>query len=138
MDSDYKDILNKRTKQYSCSFMSNTKWRKVFLLIKNNEIDFRFNTIWNGPETVRETLSNCSEDAISSEYLKDGAVFGGPLIYKEILYVDIFKVEEHKSAKTGAIFLDETKFNKFQIEFNNMGKFNVIEFERHMRITGYQ
>ena len=138
MDLDYRNKLNKRTMKYCCSFMSNTKWQKVFLLLINNSIDFRVKTIWNGSVTKWETLNNSSEDALSDEYIQDGVVSGGPLIYKEILYIEIAKFEKYKLPATGATVLDEQKFESFQKHLNNLGEFKTLEFESHLRLIGYE
>ena len=138
MDPVYRNKLNKRAMKYSCSFMSNTKWQKVFLLLINSSIKFRMKTIWGDFETMWETLSKNSENIISDEYIKDGAIFGGPLIYKEILYIDIAKFEKYKLPATGASFLDEQKFESFQKYLNNLGEFRTEEFESHLRIIGYE
>ena len=138
MDPDYRNKLNKRTMEYSCSFMSNTKWQKVFLLLINNSINFRFKTIWNEYVTSWETLNNSSEKALNDEYIQDGAVSCGPLIYKEILYIEIARFEKYKLSVTGTTVLDEQKFENCQKHLNNLGKFKTLEFESHLRLIGYE
>jgi hypothetical protein len=70
-------------KQFSASFMSNSKWRKLFALL--DTVDTELQVIWKfvGAQNngVRDTLPPLK--ALSETYLTDSFWFG-PCYYKEI------------------------------------------------------
>ena len=139
MSSDYEIKLNKRAMSYGSSYMSDAKWRKFFKLFLNKKVELRYKTFWDDDdyEYSLETVRERAIDFIGNKYLKDGVLLSGPLVYKEILHIDIYKFEECQIVIGNCVPSEEGSLGLFKESLDKIGHFKVVEFDKYLRVLGY-
>lgn len=139
MSSDYEIKLNKRAMSFSSSHMSDAKWRKFFKLFLNKQVQLRYKTFWDEDdyEYSLETVRERAIDFIGNKYLKDGVLKSGPLVYKEIIHIDIYKFEESQAVINNCVSTEKSHLDLFKENLDKTGHFKFIEFDNYIRVLGY-
>ena len=139
MSSDYAIKLNKRAMSYSNSYMSDAKWRKFFKLFLNKKVELCYKTFWDDDdyEYSLETVRERTIDFIGSKYLKDGVLLSGPLVYKEIIHIDIYKFEECEAVIGNSAPSEKVNLDLFKKSLDKTGHFTVVNFDNYIRVLGY-
>jgi len=139
MPTDYEIKLNKRAMAYSNSYMSNSKWIKFFQLFLDKEVALRYKTLWDNEnyEYSLEAVSEVTLDFIGEKYIKDGVLLSGPLVYKEIVHIDIYKFEKLQVQTDNSVPTKNASLDLFKESLDKVGQFRVVEFGDFVRILGY-
>jgi len=150
------ELLDKKIESYNACFMSNAKWRKLFLTIFDNldiieqceivvlnisNMDDK-NIIWTNDVNLTNS-KNKINNYILDDYI-DTPLAGGhdPISYREIEYLEFrkhwTKVIHKKNQWSPEWVKKEQNLNKIKERISDAGKFQWEGTEEYIRIYGYK
>jgi hypothetical protein len=140
---EHKVLVEKEiARRFTASFMSNAKWRKLFLALDENwsELQVIWKLIWYKNDGVREGLPRMR--AIESEYL-NSYFWLGSMYYKEIEWIEFPWIEFPRKGipsfykQVPAAHWDQD-IEAVRGTIESLGQFMLEESPLGFRLLGYQ
>ena len=130
--------IDKKCKRYTIALMNNTKWKKVLNELVLFGLPFQISCIdeerW-GPKNLPDILYT-SED-LANDHIRD-VLIGGPVYYKQIFAIRIFRSETLINPKTGRRYQSTEKSDIFLKKINEIGKLPIELDDEFIYIIGYK
>jgi hypothetical protein len=142
----HKIKIDKKIETYNNGFMSNSKWKKLFLKIFSNiylikyceVVDFFSSSII----TLKTNLGNIDPKKYIHSDCIDNILFETgehTVSYREIEYLEFKKHWKSKeSGKSGNYKIKEQDTNKIKETLEKTGQYEWEETEEYLRIIGYK
>lgn len=126
--------IDKAIASYKCALMNDTKWREVLSLIGAHEMLVQFSFV---REEEYKSLIYFPENGVEGDHTTDCTVHG-PFFLREIFEIRCPRFEEKRDSRTGRKYQDESRYNNFIAEINNLGQLPLTENDYGVIISGYQ
>ena len=123
-------------KRFSASYMSDAKWRKLFLALAPLELKQAY---WKFVDLDDEFSDRFVEaDDIMEEYVGDCGIAGGPFAYQRIEWIEIPAIGRHPIYKTIPHMEFEQNIQEVKNKLDEIGLFEVHQTERGIRVYAYR
>jgi hypothetical protein len=123
-------------RKYSVSFMSNSKWRKVFTALDPLGIKQAYWKLVDANEEIRDIF--LSKDILMEKFIGDSILFCGPIAYRRIEWIEIPSKGIQPGWEHIPIMNFQQDINQVKTILMNLGHFEIEETERGIRIYGHK
>ena len=136
----HSETVDKTIKQnFSISYMSNAKWKKVFKNLDAIDQEEPFlQVIWKFIDNEYEHRHQLPfVSSLEDKYIDDYFWFG-PLYYKEIEYIMFPKLHVPYEREQYPSLHKEQNIEKVKEQLNNIGEFKIKETEVGFKLLGHE
>ncbi|MDR1284609.1 MAG: hypothetical protein LBJ88_00210 [Campylobacteraceae bacterium] len=146
---DRNELVNKKISSFENRFMSNSKWKRLFLTLFENidivklcEVRDFFNPCFIFITTDLQSIDygkHVHNECIDKILLDNSLDGGDACYYREIEYLEFLKY--WKGGKFGRLMTPKIIYqdtNKIKEIISKIGKFELEETEEYLRVIGYK
>jgi len=132
------ESLVNNLKKFSCSFMSNAKWRKLFSVVNENNTEFT-NCQWklvNDSDPVFGHLPDF--DSLGDYYVGDCGALNGPFDFDLIEWLLVPTTLGYKPYEGSPVVYKNQSVTHLVEQLNAIGEFQIETVEGGIKIFGYK
>ena len=131
-------MLENTLKLYSSSFMSNSKWRKLFAVIHDGSIPLSA-CIWKLVEDKESKNGFIPDlDQLGEDYVGDCGALNGPFSFKEIEWLLLPSKVGHQPYDKAPIKYEYQDIEKIKKKIDTAGQFEYETTDEGIKIYGYK
>lgn len=131
-------MLENQLKQFSSSFMSNSKWRKIFSVINDGSIPLSACTwkLVTDNEPKKGFLPDIGQ--LGDDYVGDCGALNGPFSFKEIEWLFIPSMVGHRPYDKAPVKYEYQDIEKIKKLIDSIGQFEYESTDEGVKIYGYK
>ena len=123
-------------RKFSVSYMSNAKWRKVFIALDPLKLKQAYWKFVDIEEEFRDIF--VEEDDLMEKFIGDCGLAGGPFAYRRIEWVEVPAIGINPQYENIPYMNFKQDIIKVENILKSLGKFEIEKTERGIRIYGHK
>jgi len=133
MEEHLKKLIKRK---FEVSFMSNAKWRKLFIALEPLQLKQAYWKFVDREEEIRDAF--LEEEDLMQKFVGDCGVCGGPFAYRRIEWVEIPAIGKNPQYEQIPHMNFKQDIKKVESILTSIGEFEIENTDRGLRIYGHR